>query len=120
MKKTLSLLIATAAVAALLLGTAATATATPGKTSSCTGCHKRSTAVKVSVTKVSSTSTKVTYKVKVTGGSGATAWSVLSGGKSLAHKSSSTGTFKVAIGKKIKVWAVKKSTGSNYKAITVK
>jgi hypothetical protein len=121
MKKALSLLIVTAAITALLLGTAATAGATVSKTKSCSGCHRRSTAIKVAVTKVSSTATDtVTYKVKVTGGSGKVAWAVLSGGKNVARKKASTGTFKVAVGKTFRVWAYKGGK-SNYKAtITAK
>jgi len=115
MKKTLTLMISTVAVAALLLGTAATAGATPTKTKSCSGCHSRSTAIKVAVTKSSATTSTVTYKVKVTGGSGTTAWAVLSGGKNLARKRASTGTFKVALGKTFRVWAYKGGK-SNYKA----
>jgi hypothetical protein len=56
----------------------------------------------------------------VTGGKGVAAWAVLSGGKNLAHRTAKTGTFKVALGKKIKVWGVKSRTGSNYKSLTAK
>jgi hypothetical protein len=60
----------------------------------------------------------VTYKVSVTGGKGAAAWAVLSGGKNLARRSASTGTFKVVKGKAIKVYGVKKGTGTAVKSLT--
>jgi hypothetical protein len=120
MKKTVTIVVAALALAGMLLATATTAVATPGQTTPCANCHGRSTAVKVAVTRVSGTSKTVTYRVKVTGGSGATGWAVQSGGKNLARSLSSTGTFKVAKGKAIKVWGVKKSTGANYKALTAK
>jgi hypothetical protein len=111
---------ATLALAGLLLATTSAAVATPSKSTSCSGCHGRNTAVKISVTRVSRTSTTVKYSVKVTGGSGTAAWAVLSGGKNIARRTASTGTFKVAKGKIIKVWAVKKNTGANYKSLTAK
>ena len=120
MKKTLFTALAAVALMSLILAFATTASATPGKTKSCSGCHARRTSVIVKVTKVSSTATTVTYKVSVTGGRGVAGWAVLSGGRNLAHRTASSGTFKVAKGKAVKVWAVKKGTGSNYKAITAK
>ena len=120
MKKVLTTAVAAVALAGLLLVGATTASATPGKTSACTKCHHLSSAVKLSVTKSSSTSTSVTYKVKITGGSGTTAWAVLSGGKNLKHRTAATGTFTVAKGKAIKVYAIKKSTGSAVKSLTAK
>ena len=120
MKKTLMFAMATVALLGLLIATATTASATPGKTIACTNCHARRTSVIVKVTKVSTTATTVTYKVAVTGGKGQAGWAVLSNGKNLAHRTASTGTFKVAKGKSIKVWAVKKGTGSNYKALIAK
>lgn len=120
MKKALTLAVAGAALTGLLVAGATTASATPGHTTACSGCHGSSTAVKVSVKKVSSTSKTVTYSVKISGGSGAAGWAVLSGGKNLAHATASTGTFKVPVGKSIKVWGVKKSSGANYASLTVK
>ena len=120
MKRTVLTALAAVALMGLILAFATTASATPGKTRSCSGCHTRRTSVIVKATKVSSTATTVTYKVSVTGGKGAAGWAVLSNGKNLARRTSSTGTFKVAKGKSIKVWGVKKGTGSNYKAITAK
>ena len=119
MRKTLMIAIATMALAGLLLATATTATATPGKSTVCSGCHKNSTSVHIKVTRSSSTASTVTYKVAVTGGSGRAAWAVFSGGKNIAHKTSSTGTFKVAKGKSIKVFGVKKGTGSRAKTLKV-
>ena len=104
----------------LLLASASIAVATPSRSTSCSGCHGRNTAVKVYVTRVSSTSTTVKYTVKISGGSGTAAWAVLSGGKNIARRTASTGSFKVAKGKSIRVWAVKKNTGANYKALTAK
>lgn len=115
MKRALTIGIAGVALAGLLLATAATASATPGKTKSCSNCHSRATAVKVTVTKVSSTSTTVTYRVSVTGRTGRAAWAVLSGGKNVARRSASTGTFKIAVGKTFRVWGVRGGR-SNYKA----
>jgi hypothetical protein len=120
MKKTLMFAVAMVALLGALLGTAATATATPGKSVSCTHCHARRTTVAVKVTRVSGTATTVTYKVSVTGGKGQAGWAVLSNGKNLAHRTAATGTFKVAKGRSIRVWAVKKGTGSNYRALVAK
>jgi hypothetical protein len=120
MKKVLTVFVAATALAAMLLVGATTASAHPTKTSACTGCHSRRTAVKITLTRVSATSTTVTYRVKVTGGSGTAGWAVLAGGKNLARRTASTGTFKIAKGKTAKVWAVKKGTGSNYKSFTAK
>jgi len=121
MKKALTIAVATIALAGTLLVGATSAVATPGKSRACNGCHTaiRSSIV-VKVTRVSSTSTKVKYKVTVSGGSGARAWAVLSGGKNIAHASSSTGTFSITKGKTFTVWGVKKSTGSNRKTLTAK
>ena len=120
MKKIPMLAATLVAVLGLLLATATAASATPGKTVSCSNCHARRAAVAVRVTKVSSTATTVSYKVSVTGGSGQAGWAVLSGGKNLARRTASTGTFKVAKGRSIRVWAVKKGTGSNYRALIAK
>jgi hypothetical protein len=120
MKRALTIGMASLALAGLLFAGATTAGATPGRTTACSNCHHASTTVKLSVTKISSTATTVTYKVTVTGGRGTAAWAVLAGGKNLAHKIASTGTFKVAKGKTIKVYGVKKGTGSRVKTITAK
>jgi len=120
MKRVLTIGIASIALAGLLFAGAATASATPGKSTACSNCHHASTAVKICVSKVSSTATTVTYKVTVTGGKGTAAWAVLSGGKNLAHKTAATGTFKVAKGKTIRVYGVKKGTGSARKTLTAK
>lgn len=120
MKKSLATVLVTVVLVAGVVGFASTATAHPTKKSACSGCHGVSSAVKITVKKKSSTSKKVTYTVKVSGGSGTAGWAVLSGGKNLAHKKASSGTFTVAKGKKIKVWAVKTGSGAAYKSITVK
>jgi hypothetical protein len=120
MKRVLTIGMATVALAGLLLVGATNAVATPGKTTACSNCHHASAAVKISVTKVSSTAKTVTYRVSVTGGNGTAAWAVLSGGKNLAHKTASTGTFKVAKGKTIRVYGVKKGTGSARNTLTAK
>jgi hypothetical protein len=121
MKKALTIAVITAALTGALLAGATTAIATPGKSRSCNACHTpiRSSIV-VKVTKVSSTSTKVKYRVTVTGGSGAKGWAVISGGKNIAHGSATTGTFSVAKGKTFAVWGVRKSTGSNRKTMTAR
>lgn len=120
MKRTLTLVLAATALVALLVGTTSTATATPGKTRACSSCHAQRSSVKIAVTKVASTTATVTYRVAVTGGRGQAGWAVLSGGKNLAHRTASTGTFKIAKGRTFKVWGVKKGTGSNYRALTAK
>jgi len=120
MRRALILAVATAALVGVVMGTASTASAKPGKTRACSACHSIKSAVKVSVTKVSSTATTVTYKVAVTGGRGQAGWAVLSGGKNLARRTASTGTFRIAKGKAFRVWGVKKRTGSNYRALTAK
>lgn len=121
MKKALTIAVATLALAGTLLVATTSAVATPGKSRSCNSCHTPiKSSIVVKVTRVSSTSTKVKYKVTVTGGSGARAWAVLSGGKNIAHASASTGTFSVTKGKTFTVWGVRKSTGSNKKTLTAK
>jgi hypothetical protein len=120
MKRALSLTIAALALAGLVLAGATAAVATPGKTTACSKCHHLKSTVHLSVKKVSSTSTTVTYKVGVTGGKGITAWAVLSGGKNLKHRNASTGTFTVAKGKAIKVYGVKTRTGSAVRSFTSK
>jgi hypothetical protein len=120
MKRTLVSVMIASTLVALVLAGATTAVATPGKTTVCSKCHHLKSTVKLSVTKSSSTSTTVTYKVKVTGGKGVAAWAVLSGGKNLKHKTASTGTFTVAKNKVIKVFGVKSGTGSAVKSLTVK
>jgi hypothetical protein len=120
MKKSLASVLVIVAFVGSVIGFASTATAHPSKKTACSKCHGSSSAVKVTVKKKSSSSTKVTYTVKVTGGSGSVGWAVLSGGKNLARKRAKTGTFTVAKGKKIKVWAVKTSSGARSKSITVK
>lgn len=120
MRKTLTTIALIAALVAGVGGVAASATATPGKTKSCSNCHDASSAVKITLTKKSSTSTKVTYKIKVTGGSGAAGWAVLKGSTNVKHATSSTGTFTVRKGRTYKVWAVKKGTGSVSKTISPK
>jgi hypothetical protein len=120
MKKALTIGIASLALAGVLFAGAANAGATPGKTTPCSTCHHVSSAVHVTVTKASSTAKTVTYKVRVTGGSGATGWAVFAGGKNVAHKLSSTGTFKIAKGTAIKVYGVKRGSISAVKTLTAK
>ena len=118
MKRALTIGIASIMLAGLLFAGATTASATPGRTTACSNCHHLSSTVHLTVTKVSSTATTVTYKVSVTGGKGTAAWGVLAGGRDLAHRTASTGTFKVAKGKTFKVYGVKKGTGSARKTLT--
>jgi hypothetical protein len=120
MKKTLMTALLAAALVASVVGFAGTAAAHPTKTKACSSCHGSSSAVTITVKKKSSTAKKVTYTVKVSGGSGSTGWGVLAGGKNLAHKSSTSGTFSIAKGKKVKVWAVKTGSGAKAKTITAK
>ena len=121
MKKAITIIVITAALTGALLAGATTAVATPGKSRACSTCHTPiNSSIAVKVTKVSGTSTKVKYRITVTGGSGAKGWAVLSGGKNIAHASSTTGTFSVAKGRTFTAWGVRKSTGSNKKTLTAK
>lgn len=120
MKKAAMIVVVALSLVALFAMAATTAVATPTKKSACSGCHRASSAVKLTVTRVSSNTKTVKYKVKITGGRGTAAWAVLSGGKNLARKKAATGTFSVAKGKTIKVWAVKTGTGSRYKSLKAK
>ena len=119
-KTTLTIAIAGVALAGMLFAGVTSASATPNKSVACTGCHSRSIAVVVTATKVTSTAKLVTYRVKVRGGSGTTAYVVFNDSKVIARRTSSTGTFKVAPGKKVKIWAVSYNTGCNYKSLTAK
>jgi hypothetical protein len=120
MRKHLKITIAGLALAGTVLASVATASATPNKSTACATCHGRSTAVRVAVAKVASTAKVVTYRVQVSGGSGVSAYVVFNGTKVIARRTSTTGTFKVAPGKAIRVWAVKSGSGANYKALTSK
>lgn len=120
MKKAAIIAAVALALVVLVASVAPSAMAVPTKTKACSGCHRLTTAVKVTVTKVSSTTKTVKYKVAVTGGKGAAGWAVLGSGKNLARRLAATGTFTVAKGRVIKVWGVKKGTGSRYKALTAK
>jgi hypothetical protein len=118
MKRTLTITMAALALTGLLLAGVTTASASPGKAAACSSCHKRKAAVRISVKPIASSATTVTYKVRVSGGSGKAAWAVLSGGSNIAHRNASTGTFTVAKGTAIKVYGVKKKTGSRTKTLT--
>jgi|GEM_PF-2595025 len=108
------------AIVGTVLGFASSAQAFPTKTAACSQCHGKSTAVKITITKISQTSRTAKYSVKVTGGRGAAGWAVKYGARNLARRTASTGTFTVARGKTYRVWAVKKSSGANYKTLVVK
>ncbi|MBI5230693.1 MAG: hypothetical protein HY876_00845, partial [Coriobacteriales bacterium] len=120
MKKFTTALTIVVALVAFVAMAATPAMATISKRSSCSGCHGSSTSVKVAVTKVSSTTKSVKYKVRVTGGRGTAAWAVLAGSKNLARRRASSGYFTLPIGKKVRVWGVKTSTGARYRALTAK
>jgi len=76
--------------------------------------------VKITLTRASSTTTTVTYNIKITGGSGTAGWALMRGTTNVKHRTASTGKFTVTKGKTYKVWAVKKRSGSRYKTITPK
>lgn len=121
MKKLIAIAATTFALAgALVAATATPAVATPTKTVACSRCHAVSSTVKLAVTRVSATTRTVTYRVRVTGGSGAAGWAVLSGGRNLAHRLSTTGTFTVAKGRSIRVWGVRPQFGSASRALVAK
>jgi hypothetical protein len=119
LRKSIASVFVIVALVGSVVGFASTATAHPTKKSACSGCHHSSSAVRITITKKSSTSTKVTYAVKVTGGKGTAGWAVLSGGKNLARKRSSSGTFTVAKGRTVKVWAVKTGSGATCRSLVV-
>jgi hypothetical protein len=120
MKKTIATTALILALVAGATGVAATASAHPSKTKPCSACHHTSTAVKITVSKVSATATTVKYKVSVTGGKGSTGWAVLAGASNVARKSASTGVFTVKKGKTYKIWAVKTGSGANSKSMVAK
>jgi hypothetical protein len=120
MKKAIATTALILALVGGVIGATSTATAHPSKTKSCSSCHKSTTATTITLTKVSQTSTKATYKIKITGGTGKAGWAVLRSSSNLAHKSATTGTFTVKRGRTYKVWAVKTGKGSRYKTLTVK
>lgn len=121
MKRLITIAATTFALAgALIAATAAPAVAAPTKTIACSGCHAASSAVKVAVTRASATAKTVTYRVRVTGGSGAAGWAVLSGGRNLTHRLSATGTFTVAKGRSIRVWGVRPQAGSASRALVAR
>ena len=108
------------ALVGTVLGFASSAQAFPTKTAACSQCHGKSTAVKITLTKISQTSRTAKYSIKITGGRGAAGWTVKYGARILARRTASTGTFTVARHKTYRVWAVKKSSGANYKTLVVK
>lgn len=120
MKRTIATIILIAALAAGIVGIASSASAFPTKRTACSRCHGSSTAVKITLTRTSSTATRVTYKIKVTGGSGAAGWALLRGTTNVKHRTASTGVFTVTKGKTYKVWAVKKGTGARSRTLTAK
>jgi hypothetical protein len=119
MKKVLVSLVVIAALTGALFGSVGGAVAKPSKSKSCASCHGTSSAVKIKLTKKSSTSTKRTYTLKITGGKGKAGWAVFSGGKNIKHKTSSKGTITLKRGKTYKIRAVKTGSGTRTKTFTV-
>jgi hypothetical protein len=91
---------------------ATTAQAFPTKTSACTGCHSKNTAVKVTATQTANDGTTATYKVTVAGPNSILGWAVLSGSTNIANATAGTGTFQVPVGKTYTVWGVSKTSSS--------
>lgn len=120
MKRMIAAGVLIAALAVGVMGTVSSAAAVPSKRVACSRCHRASTAVKITLTRSSSTSTTVTYKIRITGGTGTAGWALLRGTRNVKHRTASTGTFTVTKGTTYKVWAVKKRTGSRVRTLTAK
>lgn len=120
MKRTIATILMLVALAAGVIGVASSASAFPTKRTACSRCHGASTAVKITLTRSSSTTTTATYKIRITGGSGAAGWALLKGTTNVKHRTASTGVFTVAKGKTYKVWAVKKGSGARYRTLIAK
>jgi len=119
MKRSLVALVVATALVAAMLGTASGAVAGPSKKKTCSSCHGTSSAVKITLTKKSKTSTTRTYYLKVTGGKGKAGWAVFYNGKNIKHKTSSKGTIKLKRGKTYKIRAVKADSGARTKTFKV-
>jgi len=119
MKKTALALVVAIALAGGLFGTVSGAAAKPTKSKSCVTCHGSSSAVKISLTKKSSTAKTRKYAIKITGGKGKAGWAVFLGSKNIARKTSSTGTVTLKRGKTYKIRAVKDDSGAKTKTFKV-
>lgn len=111
MKKKMSAVVIALSVITLMAAFATSAQAHPTYAQSCTGCHSKSTNVKISAVQTANNGVTATYKVTVTGPNPILGWAVLSGSTNLAHASAGTGTFQVAVGKTYAVWGVSKTSG---------
>ena len=118
--RTLMAIFLVAALTIGAVGIASTATASPSKKKSCSACHSLRTAVKITLTRASSTATTATYRIRIIGGKGQAGWALFNGAKNIKHRTASTGTFTVTKGKAYKVWAVKNGTGSRYRLLTAR
>ncbi|NTU70532.1 MAG: hypothetical protein HGB10_01720 [Coriobacteriia bacterium] len=103
-----------------VVGFAATASAFPAKKKACSSCHGTSKTVKITLTRSASTTTTVTYKIKVTGGKGQAGWAVFKGAANVKRRTASTGSFTLTKGTAYKIWAVRASSGAKLKNFTPK
>ncbi len=119
MRKPVMALVAAGVLATALFGTASEAVAEPPKKKACSSCHDTTSAVKITLTKKSKTSTTRSYYLKVTGGKGKAGWAVYYNGKNIKHKTSSKGTITLKRGKTYKIRAVREDSGARTKTFTV-
>jgi carboxypeptidase family protein len=104
-KRRLTLAIAAVAAFGLIAGFATAASATPSKTSACTGCHSGS-GVTVTATLVSNNGATAQYQINVSGGSGVKSYQVLSGSTSVSRATAASGVVSIPVGKTYTVWGV--------------
>ncbi len=112
MKKKMLAAVLAVSMIALMAAFATSAQAFPSKTVACTGCHSKSTTVKISAVQTANTGGRATYRITVTGPNSLQGWAVLSGSTNLAHATAGSGSFTVADGKTYTIWAVSKTSSS--------
>ncbi len=106
--------------AAAIVGTATVASAFPSRTSACTGCHDRNTAIVVTATQTANDGVNATYSVSVSNpwNDGVTGWTVFDGATNVRN-GYGAGSFTVAVGKTYTVWGAAGSGGNGSNSITV-
>jgi len=119
MKRVVLAFVVITAMVGALFGSTVGAVAQPTKTKTCSSCHGTSAAVKIKLTKKSSTAKTRKYSITITGGKGTAGWAVFSGKTNIAHKVSSKGTVTLKRGKTYKIRAVKTDSGAKTKTFTV-
>jgi len=109
-------------VMAFILMASGTAMATPGKSSLCSGCHDRDTAVEISAVDQGCSGSNANYTVTVSNTfSGGEGWAVFNGSSNIANSRGTSGSFSVPAGTGYEVWGVSDGSGrggSNYVVIS--